>query len=182
MNPSNRVLGVIRPTTETIGYYSTSREIGILATSGTVSSNAYPIEINKFFPDIKVFQQGCPLLVPLIENDAYQNPGADYFIEQYVQQLKAQSAYIDTILLACTHYPLLQDQIQLAAGNQIKVIAQGDIVASKLKMYLNQHPEMEERLSKNGKRQFFTTDTTEIFDKQSIAFLGYPIVAANIQL
>jgi glutamate racemase len=182
MNPSNRVLGVIRPTTETIGYYSTSREIGILATSGTVSSNAYPIEINKFFPDIKVFQQGCPLLVPLIENDAYQNPGADYFIEQYVQQLKAQSAYIDTILLACTHYPLLEDQIKQAAGNHITIITQGDIVASQLKIYLNRHPEMEERLSKNGKRQYFTTDKTETFDKQAVAFLGYPIVAENIQL
>jgi len=182
MISSNRVLGVIRPTTESIGQFSVSREIGILATSGTVTSNAYPIEINKFFPDIKVFQQACPLLVPLIENDAYHNPGADFFINQYVQQLKAQSAHIDTILLACTHYPLLQDQIQLAAGNQIKVISQGDIVSSKLKIYLNRHPEMEERLSKNGKSQYFTTDSTETFNKQAVAFLGYPIIAENIQL
>lgn len=182
MNTSNRVLGVIRPTTESIGYYSSSREIGILATSGTVTSNAYPIEINKFFPDIKVFQQACPLLVPLIENDEYQNEGAQYFINKYVHQLKAQSAHIDTILLACTHYPLLQEQIQRAAGNHISVISQGDIVASQLKNYLFRHPEMDKRCSKNGKRQYFTTDSTESFDNQAIAFLGHPIVADKIHL
>ena len=109
IDPSKRVLGVIRPTTEVIGNFSSTGEIGILATLGTVSSESYPIEIAKFFPGLKVFQQACPIWVPLIENDEHQTPGADYFVEKCVRSLLQRSGHIDTILLACTHYPLLQD-------------------------------------------------------------------------
>ena len=162
--PDNRVLGVIRPTTEVIGEYSKSGEIGIMATPGTVDSGSYPIEIEKFFPDLKVYQQACPLLVPLIENNDYQNEGADFFISKYVKKLLTQSASIDTILLACTHYPLVAGQISAAAGEGIRVISQDDIVAESLADYLKRHPEMEQRLARKGTRSFYTTDSTDDFD------------------
>jgi len=182
INPSARVLGVIRPTTETIGHFTKSRHIGILATLGTVNSYSYPIEINKFFPDIQVYQQACPLLVPLIENDEYLNEGADYFIKKYVNQLLEQSPLIDTILLACTHYPLLIEKIQAFAGPQIKIIAQGEIVAEQLEDYLNRHSEMEMRLSKNNKRNYCTTDTAQSFNNNAFTFLGETVFAQQVQI
>jgi glutamate racemase len=182
INPTARVLGVIRPTTETIGYFTASRHIGILATSGTVNSCSYPIEISKFFPDIKVYQQACPLLVPLIENDEYRNEGADFFIKKYVYQLLEQSPQIDTILLACTHYPLLIDKIRAIAGPGIKIIAQGAIVAEQLDDYLKRHSEMEIRLSKNNQRHYFTTDTPQSFNNSANSFLGESIVAQKVQI
>jgi len=182
INPSARVLGVIRPTTETIGHFTKSRHIGILATLGTVNSYSYPIEINKFFPDIQVYQQACPLLVPLIENDEYLNEGADYFIKKYVNQLLEQSPLIDTILLACTHYPLLIEKIQAFAGPQIKIIAQGAIVAEQLEDYLIRHSEMEMRLSKNNKRNYCTTDTAQSFNNNAFTFLGETVFAQQVQI
>jgi glutamate racemase len=182
INPTARVLGVIRPTTESIGYFSKSRHIGILATLGTVNSDSYPIEISRFFPDLIVYQQACPLLVPLIENDEYQNEGADYFIKKYVNQLLEKSPQIDTILLACTHYPLLIDKIQKFAGNHIKIIAQGAIVAEQLEDYLTRHSEIEIRCSKNNQRHYFTTDTAQSFNNNAFTFLGESIFAQHVQI
>lgn len=182
INPTARVLGVIRPTTESIGYFTKSRHIGILATLGTVNSDSYPIEINKFFPDIVVHQQACPLLVPLIENDEYRNEGADYFIKKYVHQLLEKSSKIDTILLACTHYPLLIDKIQEIAGSHIKIIAQGSIVAKQLEDYLVRHSEIEMRLSKNFQRYYFTTDTAQSFNNNAFTFLGETVFAQQVQI
>jgi len=182
LNPSARVLGVIRPTTESIGNFTKSRHIGIMATLGTVNSDSYPIEISRFFPDIIVYQQACPLLVPLIENDEYQNEGAYYFIKKYVNQLLEQSPKIDTILLACTHYPLLIDKIQEFAGSHIKIIAQGAIVAEQLEDYLARHSEIEIRCSKNNQRYFFTTDTAQSFSNNAFTFLGETVFAQHVQI
>lgn len=182
MDPSKRVLGVIRPTTEVIGNYSSSGEIGILATPGTVSSGSYPIEIEKFFPDLKVFQQACPIWVPLIENNEHLTEGADFFVKKCVKALMDQSPKIDTVLLACTHYPLLQGKIAEAAGHGIRIVSQGEIVAASLGDYLKRHPEMEKRLGKGGSRSFYTTDSAEEFDRHGSAFYGSPVKSQHVRL
>ncbi|OOQ61172.1 glutamate racemase [Mucilaginibacter pedocola] len=166
-----RVLGVIRPTAEVIGNYTQTGQIGVLGTKGTVQSGSYLIEINHFAPDLKVYQQACPLWVPLIENGEYDKPGTDYYVKMYLDELMAQSPDIDTILLACTHYPLLADKIkaQLPAG--INVVAQGDIVAASLVNYLERHPEIEGKLTKTANRRFYTTiDDTADFDHHASQF------------
>lgn len=168
-----RVLGVIRPTAEVIGDYTKTKQIGVLGTKGTVQSGSYLLEIEHFAPELKVYQQACPLWVPLIENGEYNKPGADYYVQLYLDQLMQQSPDIDTILLACTHYPLLQDKIKAHLPAHINVVAQGDIVATSLADYLQRHPEMEQRLSKNGRRDFYTTiDDTPDFDHHASLFFG----------
>lgn len=183
IDPSKRVLGVIRPTAEVIGDYSQTKQIGVLGTKGTVQSGSYLTEIEHFFPDIKVFQQACPLWVPLIENGEYNEPGAGYFISLYLDQMLAQSANIDTLLLACTHYPILQDKIKAHLPARIKVVAQGDIVADSLAHYLQRHPEMEQRLTKNGHQQFFTTtDDTQDFDHHASLFFGEKVKSEYVSM
>jgi glutamate racemase len=172
MDSRLRVLGVIRPTTELIGKFSKTKQVGVLATSGTVTSNSYPIEIEKFFPEITVHQQACPIWVPLIENNEFDNPGADFFIRKHINQLMAKSADIDTILLGCTHYPLLQDKIKALLPEGITLLSQGKIVANSLTQYLDRHTELEKLCSKNSKMAFYTTDSTEIFDQQAEIFFG----------
>jgi glutamate racemase len=182
-DPTKRVLGVIRPTAEVIGNYTETKEIGVLGTKGTVQSGSYLIEINNFFPDLKVHQQACPLWVPLIENGESDKPGADYFVKSYLDQVMAQSANIDTILLACTHYPLLQKKIEAYLPQNIKVVAQGDIVAKSLQDYLQRHPEMESRLTKNGTRKFFTTsDDTADFDHHASIFFSEDVQSEFVPL
>lgn len=182
IDPSKRVLGVIRPTAEVIGNLSKTKEIGVLGTTGTVQSESYPIEIKKFFPDLKVYQQACPLWVPLIESGEYKKPGSDYLIKQYLDELMTQSAHIDTVLLACTHYPLIQDKIKEHLPANIKVIAQGDIVANSLVDYLQRHPEMEQQLGKNGSKQFFTTDDTAEFDRHASRFFSSAVTSSHVSL
>jgi glutamate racemase len=181
--PYKRVLGVIRPTAEVIGNYSKSKAIGVLGTKGTVQSGSYLIEINNFFPDVKVYQQACPLWVPLIENGEYDQPGADYFVKKSLDQVLAQSDMIDTLLLACTHYPLLMKKMQEYLPGHIKVVPQGDIVAASLKDYLERHPEMERRLSTGKVQQFFTTsDDTMDFDHHASIFFGEEVKSEFIPL
>jgi glutamate racemase len=173
LHTNKRVLGVIRPTAEVIGNYTQTKQIGVLGTKGTVQSGSYLLEIEHFFPELKVYQQACPLWVPLIENGEYNKPGADYYVKLYLDQLMQQSPDIDTILLACTHYPLLQDKIKAHLPSNINVVAQGDIVASSLVDYLRRHPEMEQVLSKKGNRDFYTTiDDTPDFDHHATLFFG----------
>jgi glutamate racemase len=173
LHTDKRVLGVIRPTAEVIGNYTQTKQIGVLGTKGTVQSGSYLLEIEHFFPELKVYQQACPLWVPLIENGEYNRPGADYYVQLYLDQLMKQSPDIDTILLACTHYPLLQDKIKAHLPAKINVVAQGDIVATSLVDYLKRHPEMEQRLSKNKHRDFYTTiDDTLDFDHHATLFFG----------
>ena len=182
-DPAKRVLGVIRPTAEVIGNYSHTKKIGVLGTKGTVQSGSYLIEINHFFPEIEVYQQACPLWVPLIENGESDQPGADYFVKKYLDQVLAQSDQIDTLLLACTHYPLLQEKITAYLPARIKVVPQGDIVAKSLKDYLFRHPEMEQKLTRNNTRQFFTTsDDTADFDHHASMFFGEQVKSEYIPL
>jgi glutamate racemase len=182
MSEDKNVLGVIRPTAEVIGRYSKTGHIGILGTNGTVKSESYLIEIEKFFPNTTVFQQACPLWVPLIENGECNTEGAAFFIKKDLESLLNQSSQIDTILLGCTHYPLLVETIKKYLPEEIKVISQGKIVAESLQDYLTRHPEMESRCSKNGILQFFTTDSTEDFDKHSKIFFGQKVNSKHIEL
>ena len=182
IDPSKRVLGVIRPTTEVIGNFSDSKKVGILATAGTVASDSYVIEIEKFFPDVKVFQQACPMWVPLVENDEYDSHGADYFIKKYINQLLDQSPAIDTILLACTHYPLLHDKIREYTPADIKILSQGEIVANSLVDYLQKHGEIKDQLSLRGERNFYTTDSTEDFNRHAASFYGTEVRSVHVDL
>ena len=170
-----RVLGVIRPTTEVVGQFSSSKQVGIVGTKGTVESESYPTEIAKFFPDVKVFQQACPMWVPLIENRAYNTPGARYFIEQDLDSLFAQSAKIDTLLLGCTHYPLLLQTIESLVPKGVKVLTQGAIVAASLVDYLKRHPDLDAGITKHNDCVFYTTDATSDFDAHAADFLGYSV-------
>lgn len=180
--PGKKVLGVIRPTTEVIGRYTKTGDVGILGTVGTVRSQSYPIEIKKFYPAVRVYQQACPLLVPLIENNDYQNDGARFFIRQYTQGLMQQSEYIDTVLLACTHYPLLKDEIAAALPPHISLLSQGDIVADSLADYLNRHPEVEMRCSQARQRHFFTTEDPDSFNQQASLFYGTAVSSQKVEI
>lgn len=179
--PDRRVLGVIRPTVEKIGLITKSRHIGILATEWTVKSRAYDIEISHFYPDIVVNAVACPLWVPLIENNEYATPGARYFIEKYVGKLLEKDGEIDTIILGCTHYPLIQDQIQEVVWEKIQVISQGEIVAESLEDYLFRHGEMDLQCSKKSWIQYFTTDSEEKFVSSASLFLGEEIDAEKME-
>jgi glutamate racemase len=182
IDKQKRVLGVIRPTAEVIGTFSELKHIGILATNGTVASNSYALEIQKFYPGIKVYQQACPMWVPLVENNEYDNHGTDFFVKKYIQQLLSQDEAIDTVLLACTHYPLLLDKIKEYSPADMKILTQGEIVAESLKDYLLRHPEIEMKCSKNGNRVFYTTDSTEDFDSHASIFFGEPVQSRNLSL
>ncbi len=182
IDPTKRVLGVIRPTTEIVGNYSKTKHVGILGTTGTVNSNSYPIEIAKFFPEVKVFQEACPMWVPLIENNEFNNEGSNYFIEKHIHQLLKKSDKIDTIILGCTHYPLLVNKIKQYLPHNITILSQGEIVANGLVDYLKRHPEMESRLSKNNQLEFFTTETPENFNEQASRFFGKEIKSKHLGL
>ncbi len=182
IDPAKRVLGVIRPTSEIIGNYTTSKHIGILGTSGTITSGSYKIEIEKFFPEIQVHQEACPMWVPLVENGEYNSPGADYFIKKNIDQLLIQSPQIDCIILACTHYPLLINKIKQFLPAHITLLSQGEIVADSLSDYLIRHPEMDKLCSKNSKRIFYTTDASESFDQQAEVFFGQAVKSRHLSL
>lgn len=178
----HRVLGVIRPTTEIVGDYTLSGHVGVLATQGTVSSQSYVIEIGKFFPETQVFQQACPMWVPLVESNEHESPGADYFIDKYLKELIGQSPAIDTIILACTHYPLLINKIKQFLPESITMLSQGEIVANSLVDYLHRHPEIEDLCSKNGQRKFYTTESAEDFSKKAAIFLGSEVASKQLKL
>lgn len=167
-----KVLGVIRPTAEVVGNYTKSRNVGILATPGTVASNSYSIEIQKFFPDINVFQEACPMWVPLIENNEIDSPAADYVVKKNLDNLFRYNPDIDTLVLACTHYPLLINKIRQFTGNDVQIISQGELVAKSLNDYLHRHQEVDLLCSKDGERTFYTTESTLDFDKKAALFLG----------
>ena len=181
-NPNKKVLGVIRPTTEVIGNFTQTNHVGVLGTNGTVQSNSYPIEIEKFYPNIQVFQQACPMWVPLIENNEHTTKGADFFVKEYIEQLIKQSPSIDTILLACTHYPLLLDKIIEYAPADTKIISQGKIVAESLVQYLQRHKEIDAICIKEHSVNFYTTDDVATFNQQAEIFFGKHIQSKHIDL
>ena len=182
MDPSRRILGVIRPTSEVIGEYSKTGHVGVMATPGTVQSQSYLIEIEKFFPNIKVSQEACPIWVPLVESNEHLSPGADYFVQKHIDHLMQKDTDIDTILLACTHYPLLMDKIMKYVPKGVSVIAQGQIVAASLHDYLARHPEIDIKCSKNGLRKFHTTGEPADFNNHASLFFGQDIIAEKLHL
>lgn len=182
IDAQRRVLGVIRPTSEVVGKLTESNTVGIFATSGTVNSGSYVLEIEKFYPTIKVIQEACPMWVPMVEYNEFDKPGADYFIKQHIERLLKKSDAIDTIILGCTHYPLLMPKIKQYLPNHIKVIAQGEIVAASLMDYLQRHPEMDANCSKNGKLEFYTTDAVETFNEHAAIFFGKEVQSKHLHL
>jgi len=182
LNPDARVLGVIRPTTEIIGQYTKTNHIGILATKGTVQSGSYLIEIEKFFPGIHIEQEACPIWVPLVENNEHETGGADYFVEKHLRNIMSRDEKIDTLLLACTHYPLLKKKIEKFIPENIRVVSQGEIVAESLRDYLERHPEIRQRLSTGSQRVFYTTDAPEDFDSKASLFFGEEIKSLHADL
>ena len=180
--PGKRVLGVIRPSTEAVDTLSKSKHIGILGTVGTVKSKSYVIEINKMFPHISVVQEACPMWVSLVENDEYLYDGADYFVQKNINNLLSKDSNIDTIILGCTHYPLLFDKIRKYSPKDIAIINQGEIVAKSLRTYLERHPEIESKCTKKAERHFYTTDSVTLFDIMGSKFLGSEIVSQRVSL
>ncbi len=182
LNPDKRVLGVIRPTVEVVGSMTKTKHIGILGTIGTIQSESYPIEISKLFPDITVAGESCPMWVPLVENNEYKGDGADYFIRKNINRLFKKDAAIDTIILGCTHYPLLIEKIRQFVPSKVNIISQGEYVAASLADYLARHPEMEEKCTKTGTVKYYTTEAPEKFTENASIFLNEEIEAERIVL
>ena len=182
IDPSRRVLGVIRPTVECIGSITQTRHVGVLATAGTIKSESYPLEIHKLFPDIKVSGEACPMWVPLVENNEANGEGTDFFIRKYINNLLAKDGQIDTIILGCTHYPLLLPKIQQFVPQSMKVVAQGEYVAASLKDYLYRHPEMDRNCTRGGSCSFCTTEAEDKFIESASTFLNQDITVQRISL
>lgn len=177
-----RVLGVIRPTTEIIGNLTHTRHVGIVATEGTIRSESYDIEITKLFPDIKVSGQACPLWAAIVEAGEADSEGAEYFVRKRIGQLLAKDADIDTIILGCTHYPLLMKALKKAVPSGITLVSQGDWVAASLKNYLQRHPEMDARCSKGGTIRYYTTESEERFKEIATKFLNEDLDVRRINI
>lgn len=175
LDPNRRVLGIIRPTVESIGEVTKSRHVGVLATEGTIKSLSYPLEIRKLFPDIEVTGEACPIWVPLVETNEFASDGADFFIKRHIENLLARDSKIDTIILGCTHYPILLDKIRKYVPKGISIMTQGSAVASSLKDYLSRHPEMDSLCTKGGSSIFFTTESEGKFGNQASLFLNQQI-------
>jgi len=171
LDPNRRVLGVIRPTAEIIGSLTHSRHVGIFATEGTIKSESYNLEIHKLFPDIQVTGVACPFWVPLVEYNEADSPGADYFVKKRIDQLLRQDPDIDTIILGCTHYPLLLPKIHKYIPRGIRIISQGEYVAGALQRYFEHHPEIEKRCTQGGEVHYLTTENPEKFKEQAQLFL-----------
>lgn len=182
INPQKRVLGIIRPTAEIIGSKTISRHVGILGTIGTIQSESYPMEINKLYPDIKVTGEACPMWVPLVENKEYKGAGADYFIKKNLSNLLTKDPEIDTIILGCTHYPLLLEKIKNFLPKDIQIISQGEYIAHSLQNYLFRHPEMDTLCTKKATSLYFTTESTEKFSDAAAIFLNKTIEVERIIL
>lgn len=182
IDPRKRVLGIIRPTVEYLDEITETRHVGILATSGTIKSQSYPLEIKKLFPDIVVSGEACPIWVPLVENDEAHSEGADYFVRRHIDNLLAKDGEIDTIILGCTHYPILYDKIRRYTPQHIKVITQGEYVGKSLINYLERHPEMDALCTKQGSCRFLTTESGEIFKQYASIFFDSSIQVQSIAL
>lgn len=179
---TRRVLGVIRPTAEVVGNTTTSGHIGILATPGTISAHSYQLELQKLFPDITVHEQACPMWVPLVEYGESASPGADYFVQLYLEQLLSRDERIDSIVLACTHYPLLRPKIEQYLPQGITLISQGELVAHSLRDYLARHPEMDSRLSKGASISYRTTESPDKFEGLASIFIDQAVAATRVKI
>lgn len=182
IDPKRRVLGVIRPTAECIGHITQSRHVGIFATVGTIKSESYMLEIQKLYPDITVTGEPCPMWVPLIENNEYDSPGADYFVEKRIGNLMRRDPKIDTIILGCTHYPLLLNKILKYVPRGVKIIPQGEYVANSLKDYMVRHPEIDVKCSKGGRCHYMTTESVDKFSESAQLFLHEAVDVEQVTL
>jgi glutamate racemase len=182
LDPERRVLGIIRPTAEIIGSITKSRHVGIFATEGTIKSESYNLEIHKLFPDITVNGVACPFWVPLVEYNEADSPGADYFVKKRIDQMMRMDADIDTVILGCTHYPLLLPKIHKYIPRGIRIVAQGEYVAHSLQQYFERHPQIEQRCTKGGSVHYLTTENPEKFKEQAQIFLHEPVEVDNITL
>ncbi|WP_101689238.1 glutamate racemase [Dysgonomonas massiliensis] len=182
INPDKRVLGVIRPTAEIVGNITKSRHVGIVGTVGTIQSGSYPIEIKKLHPDIQVTGEACPMWVPLVENKKFDSQGADFFINESLDSLFDKDPLIDTLILGCTHYPLLLDKIRQYIPNHVKIISQGEYVAQSLKDYLERHVEMDSVCTKNGQTKYYTTENPDKFSDTAAVFLNKEIIVERIEM
>ncbi|MCR5313213.1 MAG: glutamate racemase [Bacteroidaceae bacterium] len=180
--PDRRVLGVIRPTAEVVGTLSRTHHVGVLATEGTIKSESYKLEIEKLYPETSVVGQACPMWVPLVENNEFNKPGADYFVKDSLNKLLTQDPKIDTIILGCTHYPLLMDKIRLYCPKNITLIPQGHYIAESLQDYLHRHKEMYDRISKGGTCKYYTTESTDKFTESASVFLHERVEAEKVTL
>ena len=181
-NSLKRVLGVIIPSVEMLGSVTENGHVGILATQGTVGSRSYQIETAKAFPEISIAAEACPMWVPLVEYGEANSDGADFFIKKHIDRLLAKDPEIDSILLGCTHYPLLIDKINKFTPRGVKIVSQGEIIADSLRNYLERHPDIESRCSKGGSLRFLTTESTDKFAEAATTFLGKPVEASKINL
>ena len=182
LDANRRVLGVIRPTVECIGDLTVTRHIGLLATPGTVKSESYPLEIKKLYPEVVVSSQACPMWVPLVENGEADSDGADYFVQKYLDELLAKDDRIDTIILGCTHYPLLLPKIRQYVPSHVNIITQGELVAESLKDYMKRHPEVDAKCTQGGTCTYFTTESEEKFSESASIFLNEAVQVKHIDL
>jgi len=182
LDPDLRVLGVLRPTVEALGSLTISRHVGLIGTIGTIQSESYPIETHKLFPDITITGEACPLWVPLIENKEYESDGAAYFVRKNLENLFQKDPLIDTLILGCTHYPLLLPLIRRFVPEGVQIISQGEYVTESLISYFGRHPQMEKRCSGNGTCRYLTTESTEKFEDSASLFIKHPVKAEHIRL
>ena len=181
-DPSRRVLGVIRPTAEVVGNVTETKHIGIMAPPGTISAQSYEVELAKLFPDVSVHGQACPMWVPLVEYGESNGEGADFFVQKYLNELLEQDKQIDSIVLACTHYPLLRPKIEQYLPEGITLLSQGELVATSLKDYLHRHPEMNDRLTQGGSIRYLTTECPDKFGDLASIFVDEEVNATRVKI
>ena len=182
LDATRRVLGVIRPTVEAVGSLSHTRHVGVLATAGTINSGSYEMELRKLWPDMIVTGQACPMWVPLVENCEYDSPGADYFVQKRIEGILRRDPEIDTLILACTHYPLLMGKILKFTPPGVRIVPQGEYVAASLRSYLARHADMQERLSQHGTCRYLTTENAEKFAESATLFMREAVTAEQCRL
>ena len=182
LDATRRVLGVIRPTVEAVGSLSHTRHVGVLATAGTINSGSYEMELRKLWPDMTVTGQACPMWVPLVENCEYDSPGADYFVQKRIEGILRRDPEIDTLILGCTHYPLLMGKILKYTPPGVRIVPQGEYVAASLRSYLARHADMQERLSQHGTCRYLTTENAEKFAESATLFMREAVTAEQCRL
>ena len=182
LDPERRVLGIIRPTVEQVGLTSQTRHIGLVGTTGTVQSMSYPLEFKKLYPDIIVTDKACPMWVPLVENNEYNGDGADFFVKKYIDELIKKDEQIDTLILGCTHYPLLIDKIKKYLPERVRIVSQGELIAESLENYLSRHENIDAKCARNGVTKYYTTESVEKFNEAASIFLNKRVEAQHLEV
>ena len=182
LDSERRVLGIIRPTVEQVGLTSQTRHIGLVGTTGTVQSMSYPLEFKKLYPDIIVTDKACPMWVPLVENNEYNGNGADFFVKKYIDELIKKDEQIDTLILGCTHYPLLIDKIKKYLPERVRIVSQGELIAESLENYLSRHENINAKCTRNGVTKYYTTESVEKFNEAASIFLNKRVEAQHLEV